>query len=108
MVQKNIFLFSGIIKIPAEESPDDKPEKSKKEEFEEIQLNDQVYEQLQDLSVGGVALKLREIVDELKGEELVFFFKKRTGKFFKFLAKKIPRFCCPIQKFYCKIAQCCC
>lgn len=89
MVQNYIFLFSGIIKIPAEESSDDKPDKSKKEEFEEIQLNDQVYEQLQDLSVGGVALKLREIVDELKGEELVYFFlKKGRENFLNFQQRK--------------------
>ena len=40
-------------------------------ELREIQLNDQVFEQLQDLSVGNVAFKLREIVDELKDEEQV-------------------------------------
>uniref|UniRef100_A0A914LNS4 Uncharacterized protein n=1 Tax=Meloidogyne incognita TaxID=6306 RepID=A0A914LNS4_MELIC len=77
----------GIIKIPAEESSDDKPDKSKKEEFEEIQLNDQVYEQLQDLSVGGVALKLREIVDELKGEELQRKSLDSVAQYKNFIAK---------------------
>lgn len=82
-VRENIYIssniFQGMIKIPLDELEEKETtdteqsasNKNKETQTKEIQLNDQVFEQLQDLNVNNVAFKLREIVDELKVEEQV-------------------------------------
>ena len=73
----NLLFWKGVLKVPSdefdelEESAEMHNRTGTSNELREIQLNDQVFEQLQDLSVGNVAFKLREIVDELKDEEQV-------------------------------------